>query len=94
MFRILASVKQMIHAGNRVVFDQEGSYIQHKESGKVTKIYEKGGNFAFNLKVKKGKPCVSAVEIESEAATTAVAAGKSDFGRQAKLAQVLFEDQY
>ena len=51
----------------------------------------------FNLRVKKGKPCVSAVETESEATTptaSAAAAGKSDFGRQATLAQELFEDQY
>ena len=34
VLRILASVRQMIHAGNRVVFDKDGSYIQHKESGK------------------------------------------------------------
>ena len=105
VLRILASVGQMIHAGNRVVFDQEGSYIQHKASGKVTQIHEKGGNFVFNLRVKKGKPCVSAVETASEATTStapAAAAGKSEqqpqhqqhFGRQATIVPELCEDQY
>ena len=69
-----------------MVFDADGSYIHHKASGKVTKIYEKNGNFVFKLRVRKGKSSASAVETESE--------GKSDFGRQASIVQELLEDQY
>ena len=54
----------------------------------------------FSLRVKKGKPCVSAVERDS--GTTVAAAEKLEqqqqqqqhFGRQAKTAQALLEDQY
>ena len=34
----LLSVKKVTSAGNRVVFDEEGSYIQNKMSGEVTRI--------------------------------------------------------
>ena len=32
----LLSVSKVVRAGNRVVFDQSGSYIEHKTSGEVT----------------------------------------------------------
>ena len=40
--RVLFSVEKVISAGNRVVFDEEGSYIQNKMSGEVTRIKEVG----------------------------------------------------
>lgn len=39
--KTLASVARMCEAGNRVVFDSQGSYVEHKASGKRTAI-EKG----------------------------------------------------
>ena len=32
----LLSVSKVVKAGNRVVFDESGSYIEHKTSGEIT----------------------------------------------------------
>ena len=53
--KVFGSVKQMVEAGNRVVFDKEGSYIEHKTSGKRTHMNEKGGGYTFNMKIRRGK---------------------------------------
>jgi hypothetical protein len=53
--RTLGSVKRMCGAGNRVVFDDEGSYIEHKASGKKTTMYESEGTYAFDIYMKKPK---------------------------------------
>ena len=45
----LASVKKMTQAGNRVVFDGADSYIEHKQSGRRTKIHEREGTYAIDL---------------------------------------------
>eukprot|EP00969_Alexandrium_andersonii_P345377 15266590-Alexandrium_andersonii.AAC.1 len=34
----LASVRRICQAGNKVVFDEQGSYIEHKASGKRARI--------------------------------------------------------
>ena len=53
MLKVLASVRQMIHSGNRVVFDLDGSFIEHKPTGKRTEMVEKNGNFVFQIRVPK-----------------------------------------
>ena len=53
VMKVLASVGQMIHSGNRVVFDEAGSYIENKKSGKRTEMKEKHGNFVFEMRVPK-----------------------------------------
>ena len=58
VLKILVSIFQLVHSGNRVVFDSVdsgGSYIEQKSTGKRTKMHEKGGNFVFYLKVRKAK---------------------------------------
>ncbi len=45
----------MCEAGNRVVYDEDGSFIQNKKTGKVTKMNKKKGVYVFNLWVKKEK---------------------------------------
>lgn len=54
--KVLGSVRQMVEAGNRVVFDKEGSYIEHKESKKRTHMNEKGGGYTFSMRVKGASP--------------------------------------
>ncbi len=49
--KALCSVKDLCSAGNRVVFDDDGSYIENKKSGDITKIYEKGRTYAFPVQV-------------------------------------------
>ena len=58
VLKILVSIVQLVHSGNKVVFDSVdcgGSYIEQKATGKRTQMYEKGGNFVFPLKVRKAK---------------------------------------
>ncbi len=52
----LGSVKRVLEAGDRVVFDSEGSYIEHKGAGTITRINDEGGKYIFKLWVHgKGK---------------------------------------
>ena len=39
----LLSVSKVVRAGNRVVFDDEGSHIEHKQTGEVAPLSEVGG---------------------------------------------------
>ena len=45
----LMSVMKACRAGNQVVFDEEGSYIRHKESGVITKIRQEGGKYLLPM---------------------------------------------
>ena len=50
----LGSVRAMLDAGNKVVFEKDNSYISDK-SGKVkTTIQERNGAFVFDLWMPKG----------------------------------------
>ena len=49
----LLSVSKAVKAGNKVVFDDEGSYIQNKLTGEMTWLTEEGGMYALKLWVKK-----------------------------------------
>ena len=52
--KALLSVKKMTGAGNRVVFDEEGSYIEHKQSGRKMWMREENNMFVLGLWVKTG----------------------------------------
>ena len=45
----LGSVKKMIMAHHRVVFDEEGSYIENKVTGEVNALREEEGNFMLDV---------------------------------------------
>ena len=45
----LGSVRAFVKAGNRVVFDNGGSYIQHKATGVKTVIEDRNGAYVFDL---------------------------------------------
>ena len=45
----LGSVKRMTACGHRVVFDEDGSYIQNKQTGEINMLYEENGNFMMDL---------------------------------------------
>ena len=49
----LLSVSKVVKAGNRVVFDDCGSYIEHKESGEVTPLVEKAGLYKLKMWIPK-----------------------------------------
>jgi len=45
----LLAVRKMCSAGNRVIFDSEGSYIENKATGATTPIREEEGTYAVWL---------------------------------------------
>jgi hypothetical protein len=49
----LLSVAKMVAAGNRVVFDQTGSYVESMTTGDRTWLKERGGMFIMKLWVKR-----------------------------------------
>ena len=49
----LGAVRKMCREGNRVIFDEDGSYIEHKESGTRTKINDVGESYVLRLRVPK-----------------------------------------
>ena len=49
MARPLGSVKRICQAGNRVVFDEAGSYIENKNNGEVNWLREEDGNYIMDL---------------------------------------------
>ena len=50
--KALLSVKKVINAGNRVVFDGEGSYIEDKATGERMWLKEEGGMYMLRMWVK------------------------------------------
>ncbi len=49
----LLSVKKMCNAGNTVVFDNEGCYIQCKTTGVCTEIKDQGGKYSLPIWYKR-----------------------------------------
>ena len=47
--RALGSVKRMISSGHRVVFDEDGSFVQNKQSGEINWLREENGNFMMDM---------------------------------------------
>ena len=50
--RPLMSVKRMCKSGHRVVFDDEGSYIESKQTGEKLRIIEEDGEYLLDVWVK------------------------------------------
>ena len=58
--KVLGSVREMVHHGNRVVFDLDAngrsiSYLESKPYGTKTAIHERNGTSQFDIRVPKGK---------------------------------------
>ena len=49
----LLSVSKVVKAGNRVVFDDSGSYIENKVTGEVTPLSEQRGLYKLKIWVPK-----------------------------------------
>ena len=47
--KALLSVSRIVKAGNTVVFDDSGSYIEHKASDEWMPVEEKGGVYTLNM---------------------------------------------
>ena len=50
----LGSVRRLCEAGNRVVFDNDGSYVQDKKNGEKTEIRREKGAYVMDFWVRKG----------------------------------------
>ena len=51
----LLSVSKVVQKGNKVVFDNSGSYIEHKTTGEVTPLKEVGGLYKLKVWVPKNQ---------------------------------------
>ena len=51
--KALASVRAICEGGNRVIFDQEGSYIENKATGKRTKMEQGPNGYTVSIWVPK-----------------------------------------
>ena len=49
----LLSVSKVVKAGNRVVFDADGSYIENKTTGEVTPLMEQRGLYKLKMWIPK-----------------------------------------
>ena len=49
------AVKRVCKHGNRVVFDDDGSYVENKVTGERMKIEEDDGDYVLEMWVKIGK---------------------------------------
>ena len=50
--KALLSVKKVVKAGNRVVFDEDGSYIEDKQTGEKMWMEENNGMYILKLWVR------------------------------------------
>ena len=53
--KALLSVKKVMKAGNKVVFDEVGSYIEDKATGEIMHLKEENGMFLLKMWVKRGQ---------------------------------------
>ena len=51
----LLSVRKMVNAGHRVVFDKDGSYVEDPATGEVMNIEEKQGMYVLRLWAKTNR---------------------------------------
>ena len=51
--KALLSVRRLTQAGNRVVFDADGGYIEHIETGEKMRMREQGGMYVLKLWVRR-----------------------------------------
>ena len=58
--KVFGSVREMVTAGTGVVFDRDEhgnslSYLEHKATGRKTVIYDRSGNYQFDIAVPRGR---------------------------------------
>ena len=51
--KALGSVRRMCEAGNKVVFDDDGSYIENKGTGERVALVKERGSYVLSLWVPK-----------------------------------------
>ena len=69
--KVLGSVREMVHHGNRVIFDVDAngrsiSYLECKTNGTKTAIHERNGTFQYDIRVPKGRGGGSVQEVRGQ----------------------------
>ena len=64
--KALGSVKKICQAGNRVVFEEKGSYIEDKKTGAKTRIQEENGRYVMNLYIEGSNNGMDFMGLEHE----------------------------
>ena len=65
--KVLASVSKICECGSRVIFDEEGSYIEDKQSGERTPLHKRNGVYVMDMRIRKGSGgAVEAIPREQE----------------------------
>ena len=67
--RNLASAMRIVNAGNRIVLDDEGSYIEDKKSGRKIKVKMEKGEFEFEIWVPKPKSTIAEEPLKKKKKT-------------------------
>ncbi len=49
--KALVSVKEICKAGNGVIFDDDGSYMQNERIGEVVQLYERNNKYVFPIQI-------------------------------------------
>jgi hypothetical protein len=57
--KVLMSVAKVCESGYRVVFDEDGSYMEEKRSGSKTKLHKRNGVYVMNLRTEKNREDVN-----------------------------------
>ena len=52
--KALLSVSKMVKQGNKVVFEEEGAYVEDRHTGERMYLKESGGMYMMKLWVKSG----------------------------------------
>ena len=69
--KVLASVSKICECGNKVVFDEDGSYIEDKRTKQRTPIHKRNSVYVMELKVwndsKDKRATIGGVEDEAGA---------------------------
>lgn len=64
--KVLASVARMCERGNRVVFDDKGSYVECKRDGHRTRMEKRNGVYVMDMWIRKPRGANGASEQEEE----------------------------
>ena len=60
--KVLASVARMCECGNKVVFDEEGSYVINKKTGQKTLIEKRNGAYIIDIWVERDTADIGACD--------------------------------
>jgi hypothetical protein len=81
--KLLIAACELVESGNKVVLDLDKngksmSYIEHKPSGRKTRVEYKDGSFQMDIRIPKPKTAGSAYHVQTENRYSALADDEDD----------------